>query len=124
MPQREDQSKEAHNHKGRPEEHAFDELARRMASGAMPRGQALKLVGGALLGGLLASIPGAALAKKKHSRTASAAAKKPSKCNKDKKCPSGESCCSGTCTNLQTDTNNCGSCGHACASGEGCCSGT
>ena len=29
-------------------------------------------------------------------------------------CPEGQTECSGTCTNLQTDLNNCGSCGKAC----------
>src|SRR3954471_6908339 len=109
-----DQSEEAHSHEGRPEENSFDELAKGMASGAIPRGQALKLVGAALLGGTLLSIPGLAWAKPKPV----------TKCSKDSKCPSGESCCSRTCTDLKTDTNNCGSCGHACVSGESCCSGT
>jgi hypothetical protein len=39
---------------------SFDELARGLASGSVSRRQALKLLGGAFLGGLLASIPGAA----------------------------------------------------------------
>lgn len=29
-------------------------------------------------------------------------------------CPSGQVCCSGTCVNLQTDPNNCGTCGNSC----------
>jgi hypothetical protein len=42
--------------------HSLDELAKGMASGNLSRRQALKFVGGALLGGLLVSIPGVAQA--------------------------------------------------------------
>src|SRR5918995_6518857 len=45
-----------------PRESAFDELARLSASGTLSRGKALRLMGAALLGGVLASIPGVALA--------------------------------------------------------------
>jgi len=37
-------------------------------------------------------------------------------------CMNGESCCSGTCTNLRT-TGNCGTCGNACTTGQTCCDG-
>ena len=40
--------------------HSFDELAKGLANGTVPRGQALRLIGGTLLGGVLASIPGGA----------------------------------------------------------------
>ena len=36
------------------EEHSFDELAKGLASGTLSRSRALKLFGGAVLGGLLA----------------------------------------------------------------------
>ena len=42
--------------------HSFDELAKGLASGSVSRRQALRLMGGALLGGVLASIPGVAWA--------------------------------------------------------------
>jgi hypothetical protein len=45
-----------------PGEHSFDELARGLASGSISRRKALRLMGAALLGGTLASIPGVALA--------------------------------------------------------------
>jgi hypothetical protein len=41
-------------------ERSFDELASGLASGDVSRGKALKLMGAALVGGLLASIPGMA----------------------------------------------------------------
>jgi hypothetical protein len=43
-------------------ESSFDELARGLASGRLSRRKALRLMGVALLGGVMASIPGAALA--------------------------------------------------------------
>ncbi len=45
-----------------PRERAFDELARLSARGTLSRGKALRLMGAALVGGVLASIPGVALA--------------------------------------------------------------
>jgi hypothetical protein len=66
---------------------SLDELAKGLASGRVSRSKALRLLGGALFGGVLASIPGLASAKPK-----------PSKCNKDKHCPSGQSCVNGQCT--------------------------
>jgi hypothetical protein len=41
---------------------SFDELAKGLASGRVSRGKALRLVGGALLGAALASVPGVAWA--------------------------------------------------------------
>jgi hypothetical protein len=38
-------------------------------------------------------------------------------------CGSGQTSCTGTCTNLMTDTANCGTCGKACASGQTCSNG-
>ena len=45
-------------------EGSFDELARGLANGTVSRRRALKLIGGALLGGAFASIPGVALAQR------------------------------------------------------------
>ncbi len=39
-------------------------------------------------------------------------------------CGTGQSCCSGICTNLQTDPSNCGSCSNACNSGVSCVDGS
>jgi hypothetical protein len=51
----------AEDHTG---EHSFDELARELASGTISRRNALRLMGAALVGGALASIPGMAWAAK------------------------------------------------------------
>jgi hypothetical protein len=73
---------------------SFDALAKGLANGSVSRRKALKLMGGALLGGVLASIPGVALA-----------APQPGKgpcqpgqfqCGK-KCCPSEASCVRGEC---------------------------
>ena len=45
-------------------------------------------------------------------------------CNNVCGCSSGETCCSGTCTDTDTDPNNCGGCGTVCSNGETCQSGT
>jgi hypothetical protein len=61
-------------------DHSFDELTRGLASGTLSRGKALRLMGAALVGGALASIPGIALAKPKPAGA---------KCNHDHQCASG-----------------------------------
>ena len=66
---------------------SFDELASGLASGTLSRGKALKLMGAALLGGTLASIPGIAMAKPKPADR---------KCNHDHQCESGQ-CVDGVC---------------------------
>jgi hypothetical protein len=60
----------------------FDELARALASGSLSRRKALRLMGAALVGGALASIPGNAWAKPNKPAGA--------KCNHDKQCASGQ----------------------------------
>jgi hypothetical protein len=87
-------------------EHSFDELTRGMASGSISRGKALKLMGAALVGGTLASIPGTAWAAR---------------------CPSprircrGQCCATGVTTCVGTGRNK--TCG-PCPSGTGVCGGT
>jgi hypothetical protein len=74
---------------------SFDELTRGLASGTLSRGKALRLMGAALVGGALASIPGIASAKPKPAGA---------KCNHNHQCASGQCvdrvCGSGgpTCT--------------------------
>jgi len=38
-------------------------------------------------------------------------------------CPAGQSMCSGACSTLNSDNNNCGTCGHACGAGAVCSAG-
>lgn len=59
----EDRNANAPSAEGTPsEQHPLDRLAKEIASGTISRRRALRLAGGALLGGLLASIPGAGFA--------------------------------------------------------------
>jgi hypothetical protein len=39
-------------------------------------------------------------------------------------CQAGLTNCSGVCTNLATDSMNCGACGRTCATGKACSAGT
>jgi hypothetical protein len=115
---------------------SLDDVARGLADGTLSRGRALRLMGAALMGGALTSIPAIAWAKPK-----------PGKCKKDKQCPDGQVCvdgfcqcpadtipcgdtccsspedlcCNGVCTNVVFDRNNCGACGNRCGAGEDCC---
>jgi hypothetical protein len=65
---------------------SFDALAKGLASGDVSRGKALKLMGAALLGGMLAFTPTVAEAKPKDN-----------KCIKDKHCPAGTTCVNNVC---------------------------
>jgi hypothetical protein len=110
----------------------FDDLARGLGDGSLTRGKALRLMGAALVGGALASIPGTAWA----ARCPSPRIKCRGQCcptgvttcvgtGKNKTCgpcPIGYEDCGGTCTDLSTTTN-CGTCGNACGTGAICVSG-
>ena len=69
-------------------ESSFDALAKGMASGTISRGKALRLMGAALLGGTLASVPGIASAKPNKPEGA--------KCKHNFQCASGQ-CVEGRC---------------------------
>lgn len=78
-------------------ERSFDELASGLASGSLTRGKALRLMGAALLGGVLASGPGVALAA-------------------PTECTSPEVKCRGKCVDPSSfnTERDCGACGNKC----------
>ena len=92
---------------------SFDELARGLASGEVSRRKAFRLLGGALLGGTLASIPGAAWATHRGRPHGPPSATCPNQgemlvCQ----CPSGQELCGGACvpscgTGFQRDQTSC-----------------
>jgi hypothetical protein len=91
-------------------ESSFDELAKNLADGSISRRKALRFIGGAFVGGLLASIPGTAWAAKPPP---------PGKGG----CPPGRVQCRGKCVDLKSDRNNCGQCANVCSEQEFCCGG-
>lgn len=87
------------------------------------------MLGGAPLGGALASVPGLAWAAKPG--CLSGVTCKGQCCpvgascvgggrNQACACPQGQSVCGGVCRDLATDVSNCGACGCACATGANC----
>jgi hypothetical protein len=79
---------------------SFDELASGLASGTLSRSKALKLMGAALLGGTLASIPGIAWGAKLKPGGA--------RCKRNEQCASGQ-CVEGVCAATA-----CGACPEPC----------
>jgi hypothetical protein len=137
----EEQNGEATNRDDTISERSFDDLAKGLASGSVSRRRALKMMSGALVGGLLASIPGVAFAHHRPDHTGVGGGGCPSgvtcrgQCcpvgascagrgrNQACACPTGQTVCGGACTDLATDVLNCGSCGNACATGVSCAGG-
>ncbi len=114
------QHAEATNQENATRDRSFDALAKGLADGSLSRSKALKLMGGALLGGVLASVSGVAWAAPPDGR-GRPCSKGEIKCG-DTCCHSPEDrCCRGVCTNVVFDRSNCGRCGNECAAGEGCC---
>jgi hypothetical protein len=104
-------------------EKSFDELAIGLASGTINRRRALRLMGSAIVGSILASVSGVAWAAPPEGR-GRPCPKGEKKC-RDTCCSSPEDfCCRGQCTNVVFDRFNCGRCGKQCAEGEDCCGGT
>jgi hypothetical protein len=116
------------------EEHNLDSLARGLASGSISRRQAVRWMGGALLGSVLAIVPGVeafAAPKPPQGRCPAGFVNCRGTCVKTQtnpshcggcyiQCSPGETCCKGQCANLETDPNNCRSCGAACPPGATC----
>jgi hypothetical protein len=112
-------------------ERSFDELAKGLANGKLSRRGMLRMLGGALLGGTLASIPGVAWAAKPGCASGVTCKGKccpvGATCTKGAgggcTCPTGQTACGGQCVSLTTNQN-CGSCGNACSEGKTCQGGT
>src|ERR687893_705907 len=100
------------------ERFAFDELAKGLAGGTVSRRKVLRLLGAAFVGTTLASVPGMAWAAKTPRPP-----KPDGRCSQNKPCPAGQGCCNRTCVDLQSDPNNCGSCGNSCPEGVPCTNG-
>ena len=125
-------------------EQSFDELAKGLANGSISRGRAIKMMGTALLGGVLVSIPGVALADHNAGHGGGGGGGGGGARGGSQGCPSGQVrvkgrcqplgacdqhrdcaspedlCCNGVCTNVVFDRNNCGACGNVCPEGEIC----
>jgi len=108
-------------------EHSVDELAKGLATGTVSRGKALRMLGATLVGGMLASIPGAAWAAKPGCASGVTCKGKccavGATCAKGAgggcTCPTGQTACNGQCVSLTTNQN-CGSCGNACTGAKSC----
>ena len=107
---------------------SFDDLAKGLATGTLSRGRALRMLGAALMGGALASIPGVAWAAKPGGCASGVTCKGKccpvgATCGTGKgggcACPTGQMVCGGQCVSLTTNQN-CGSCGNACQEGKTC----
>jgi hypothetical protein len=113
----------------REEDGFFDDLARGLGDGSITRGKALRLMGAALVGGALASLPGAALADD-DCRSFGRRCRRDSQCcskncvrrgdNKVCGCPEGQRRCNDRCVNLNRNENHCGTCSNRCDEGEQC----
>jgi hypothetical protein len=109
----------------------FDGLAKDLANGTVSRGKALRLLGGALVGAALASVPGVAWAasrcptgKKRCEDRCVNLRTNESHCGSCRnRCRSAKTCCGGRCVNLQRSERHCGSCGNRCAAGQECVNG-
>jgi hypothetical protein len=88
-------------------ETSFDELAKGLASRSISRRQAVRWMGGALLGSVLAIVPGV---------EAFAAPGQPKG-----RCPAGFVNCRGTCVRIQNNPSHCGGCFIQCGPDEVCC---
>jgi hypothetical protein len=79
---------------------SLDDLARDLATSNVSRGRALKIMGSALLGSVLAAVPGVAWA--------------------NDRCSEGQTRCGERCVNLQSSERHCGSCSNRCPEGSEC----
>ena len=113
---------------------SLDDLAKGLASGNLSRRKALRMLGAALVGGALASVPSVAFAAPCRSPRIKCAgqccAEGVTTCQGTGRnrtcgsapvvCPTGQEACGGQCVDTTTDLANCGGCGNACAGGTAC----
>ena len=109
------------NEQNQTRDHSFDELAKGLANRSLSRRDALKWVGAAITGGLLASVPGVAWATHKpgHKQPPPPPESPPPP---PPGCPEGKIDCGSGCIDPSTDYHNCGGCGNLCFGNE-CCGG-
>jgi hypothetical protein len=93
-------------------ERSFDELSRALASGSLSRRKALRLMGAALVGGALASIPGIAGAAPRPKPPKPPGKSPGKKCTEDSQCQS-LACVEGVCGGILQKC-------HTCPEGCGC----
>jgi len=95
----EDLPQEVHTREDIIEKHSLDELAKRLADANVSRRGALRLLAGALLGGVLGSIPGVASAQGGRPSGAQGGCPYPGqvKVKGQCQCPSGQEICGGRC---------------------------
>jgi hypothetical protein len=107
---------------------SLDDLARELATSNVSRGRALKIMGSALLGSVLAAVPGVAWAADRCSegqtrcgdRCVNLKTKERHCGSCSNRCGSKQTCCQGRCVNLQRSERHCGSCSNRCDDGEQC----
>jgi hypothetical protein len=106
-------------------DHSVDVLAKELASGTVSRRKVLRMLGAALVGGVLASVPRVAWARvfpcpQGTRRCPDDTCVPVGQTCRSAGCPTGQVRCRGICTNLQTDPLNCSACGAACPPGAFC----
>ena len=129
---KEDHTSSDRSHQGIPQggavELSLDELAKGLATGTLSRAEAIRWMGGAVLGAALASFPGVAWAN--DCRSLGRECRRDSQCcskncirrgdDKVCGCPEGKRRCNDRCVNLKTNENHCGECFHRCAEDQEC----
>jgi hypothetical protein len=94
-------------------ESLFDAFSKSLAE-PVSRRESLRRLGAVFAGGVLSAL-GLAAARGAHNQN---------ECWDDEDCFPGLACCSGVCSDLNEDPNNCGACGNVCPPQFGCSFGT
>ena len=116
--------------------HHWDEFSKSLAEKSVPRRETLRLLGAALAGAILSPLgvssawagyrdPCRSFCRCSNKRQQQACLATCRACNNDPRrmcgrcgsyvcCSAGATCCGGYCTDLASDVENCGACGHIC----------